>query len=132
MKSIYGEPEPLATGENQPLTKKQILRFQHQQVIPVEDEPDEYGKPIFAVSDITNDVRELLGLQVKKQKKASFYDDIPLEKLKKMDFSQLSKESLDKVCKRFSNDETTCKEIEQCWYNAKSNPSCYRFKGKED
>lgn len=131
-KSIYGTPEPLPTGENQPLTKKQILRFQHQQVIPIEDEPDEFGKPIFAVSDITDDVREILGLEVKKQKKASFYDDIPLEKLKQMDLSQLSKENLDKICQRFSNDEDTCKKIEQCWYNAKSNPKCYRFKGKEE
>lgn len=131
-KDIDGEPENKSTGEDEPLTKKQILRFQHQQVIPVENEPDEKGKPIFAVSDITNDVRELLGLEVKKQKKASFYDDIPLEKLKQMDLSQLSKENLDKICQRFSEDEDTCKKIEQCWYNAKSNPKCYRFKGKDE
>jgi hypothetical protein len=131
-KKIRGSPEKPATGENEPLTKKQILHFQHQQVIPIEEEPDVEGKPIFAVSDITNDVRELLGLEVKKQQKASFYDNIPLEKLKEMDFSQLSKESLDKICKRFSEDEDTCKKIEQCWYNAKSNPKCYRFKGKEE
>lgn len=131
-KDVFNSPNNKATGEDEPLTKKQILRFQHQQVIPVEDEPDEYGKPIFAVSDITDDVRELLGLEVKKQKKASFYDDIPLEKLKQMDLSQLSKENLDKICQRFSEDEDACKKIEQCWYNAKSNPKCYRFKGKDE
>jgi hypothetical protein len=120
------------TGENKPLTKKQILHFQHQQVIPVEEERNNKGKPIFAVSDITNDVRELLGLEVQKPNKVSFYDDIPLEKLKNMDFSQLSKDSLDKICQRFSEDEETCKKIEQCWFNAKKNPKCYRFKGKDE
>jgi hypothetical protein len=128
-KKILGSPEK---PTNEPLTKKQILHFQHQQVIPVEEEPDTEGKPIFSVSDITNDVRELLGLEVKKQQKASFYNDIPLEKLKTMDLSQLSKESVDKICKRFSDDEDTCKKIEQCWYNAKSNPKCYRFKSKDE
>jgi hypothetical protein len=131
-KAFYGTPVEEPTGEDAPLTKKQILNFQHQQVIPVTNEFDEKGKPILAVTDITNDVREILGLEVKKQVKLPFNNDITPEQLKNMDLSQLSKENLDKICNKFSEDEETCKNIEQCWYNAKTNPKCYRFKTKNE
>jgi hypothetical protein len=130
-RDFYGTPIEEPTGKDEPLTKQQILNFQHQQVIPTTGDFDEKGKPILAVSDITDDVREILGFDVKRPQKA-YKNNIPPEQLKDMDLSKLSKENLEKVCNKFSEDEETCKNIEQCWYNAKSNPKCYRFKSKDE
>lgn len=129
------EKERVATGVEKPLTKKQILDFQHQQVLPVEEEKNELGRDVFGIVNSTEELRKLLGLTENKSKPGAktIYNDIPLEKLKKLDLSQVTdKAELDKICNRFSEDEDTCKKMDQCWYNAKSDPKCYRFKQKDE
>lgn len=129
------EKEKVATGENKPLTKKQILDFQHQQVLPVAEEKNELGRDVFGIVNSTDELRKLLGLDENKnsKNKKTIYNDIPLEKLKQLDLSQIKdKDELDKICNRFSEDEETCKKTDACWYNPKSEPKCYRFKQKDE
>lgn len=135
-KNIEGEPKDLPKGMNAPLTREQILHFQHQQALPTEEVKDNKGRSIFAVSNIANNIRELLGYEVKGKRSFNKYSIMPIDKLKKIDFSEIKdKDDMDTICQRFSEDEDMCKKIEKCWYNASAksgNPKCYRFKKKEN
>ena len=78
---------------------------------------------------------DLLGIPVKDKKENTslkIYEEMPLDALKKINHEDLTKEELDIVCRRFSDDEETCSKIKKCWYNAKTEPKCYRFKDKDE
>lgn len=132
---IHGSDEEYPFGNNKPLTAQQISHSLHQQTPQMETNEDgkvTYGNP----SIIETALADLLGIPIKEDKKADtslkLYEEMPLDALKKIKHEDLTKEELDVVCKRFSDDEETCSKIKQCWYNAKTEPKCYRFKDKDE
>lgn len=132
--AISGEPKELPTGENKPLTESQILHFQHQQVLNTETNND--GQTQFVDKNVIfESLKDILGLvdpNEKEKSNSNKYENMSLDELKKIDTSKLTKEELDVVCPRFSEDEETCLKIKECWFNAKSDPKCYRFKQKDE
>ena len=82
--------------------------------------------------DLVNEVHFYENSKNEKEK-PTIYNNVPIEKLKQMDLSQITdKAELDKICNRFSEEEETCKKMDQCWYNPKTDPKCYRFKQKDE
>lgn len=131
------DKENKLSANDKPLTPEQILHFQHQQVLDKkEEEIDGKKQSVFVDTDIIkNALDELLGFSDPSSKNANVklkYESMPLEDLKKLDMTQLSKEELDIVCPRFSEDEEMCTKIKKCWYNSKKDPKCYRFKEKDE
>ena len=135
LEKVKDKPVELPTGENAPLSKQQILQFQHQQTLNPDIEIKNNGsKQRVYNNKLSDELKELLGIgQNKKTNKKSFYDNIPLEKLTQLDFTKITdKSDLDTICERLSDKEEDCKKIDKCWYNPKGEPKCYRFKTKNE
>lgn len=109
---------------------KQMLA-QQRQVLNTEGVNEE-GKTVFGIQP-KDELEGLLYPDKAINKVGDMYKHIDIEKLKKLDLSQITDPNhIEVICNRFSEHEDTCKAVPKCWFNPTTNPKCYRFKEKSE